>query len=245
MSQLHAVSGTLIYLSTQYQKLKEMNQVTKCLRQRLTWCNRTGQSYDPNKEQYSLYQTKMGVLIRGLRQVEKQNWEKIQHWSLCSSIRGNAIQQVLLLPYFQAQVKELHLLFDTPSQQIFNPKSFEKQRRDQDVDGTNTNHQHNIIYTFNKNTQQLANLHQLSPVQAVNNTSNCTLLFTVGKVQTYFGPNTHCWWGFSADHAPYCIIEVMVLYLHQTATTKQIQKRLICEFGGTQLKLQIGVLSGY
>ncbi len=36
------------------QKEKEMKQVTKCLRQRLAWCNRTKQSYDPNQEQYSL-----------------------------------------------------------------------------------------------------------------------------------------------------------------------------------------------
>jgi len=28
------------------QKLTEMKQVTKCLRQRFSWCNRTGQTYD-------------------------------------------------------------------------------------------------------------------------------------------------------------------------------------------------------
>ena len=36
------------------QKEKEMKQVTKCVRQRLAWCNRTKQTYDPNQEQYSL-----------------------------------------------------------------------------------------------------------------------------------------------------------------------------------------------
>ena len=34
---------------------KEHNQITKCLRQRLAWCNRTGQTYDPSVEQYSTY----------------------------------------------------------------------------------------------------------------------------------------------------------------------------------------------
>ena len=34
---------------------KEHDQITKCLRQRLAWCNRTGQTYDPSVEQYSTY----------------------------------------------------------------------------------------------------------------------------------------------------------------------------------------------
>ncbi len=37
------------------QKLTEMKQVTKCLRQRLSWCNRTGQGYDSTQEQYSIF----------------------------------------------------------------------------------------------------------------------------------------------------------------------------------------------
>ena len=37
------------------QKEKDFRQVTKCLRQRLTWCNRTGQVYDTTSEQYSVY----------------------------------------------------------------------------------------------------------------------------------------------------------------------------------------------
>ncbi len=36
-------------------KEREFKQVTKCLRQRLAWCNRTGQSYNPAYEQYSLF----------------------------------------------------------------------------------------------------------------------------------------------------------------------------------------------
>ena len=34
---------------------KEHDQITKCLRQRLAWCNRTGQTYDPSVEWYSTY----------------------------------------------------------------------------------------------------------------------------------------------------------------------------------------------
>lgn len=37
------------------QKQKELKQVNKCLRARLSWCNRTGKKYDPKKEQYSVY----------------------------------------------------------------------------------------------------------------------------------------------------------------------------------------------
>ena len=36
-------------------KERECKQAIKCPRQRLAWCNRTQQRYDPNKEQYSLY----------------------------------------------------------------------------------------------------------------------------------------------------------------------------------------------
>lgn len=34
-------------------KDKEHKQLEKCLRQRLAWCNQTGNSYDPSTEQYS------------------------------------------------------------------------------------------------------------------------------------------------------------------------------------------------
>ena len=37
------------------QRERELKQVTKCLRQRLAWCNRTGQTYDPSVEQYSAF----------------------------------------------------------------------------------------------------------------------------------------------------------------------------------------------
>ena len=37
------------------QKEKDMKQVNTCLRQRLAWCNRTGQTFDQTVEQYSVY----------------------------------------------------------------------------------------------------------------------------------------------------------------------------------------------
>ena len=37
------------------QRERELKQVTKCLRQRLAWCNQTGQKYDPHIEQYSAF----------------------------------------------------------------------------------------------------------------------------------------------------------------------------------------------
>lgn len=36
-------------------KLSETKQVGKCLREKLSWCIQTGQTYDPYQEQYSLY----------------------------------------------------------------------------------------------------------------------------------------------------------------------------------------------
>ena len=36
------------------QQQKEHKQITKCLRQRLAWCNCTGQSYNPAFEQYAV-----------------------------------------------------------------------------------------------------------------------------------------------------------------------------------------------
>ena len=62
------------------QKQKEMQQVTKCLRQRLAWCNRTGQSYDPVNEQYSLYPRSIadenGYPLKGSKSVWKDKLKK-------------------------------------------------------------------------------------------------------------------------------------------------------------------------
>ncbi len=57
------------------QKDKELRQITKCLRQRLTWCNRTGQSYNSTIEQYSLYPRAItdeeGCPLKGAKSVWK------------------------------------------------------------------------------------------------------------------------------------------------------------------------------
>ena len=62
------------------QKQKEMKQVNKCLRQRLAWCNRTGATYDPTKEQYSMYPraiaTEMGYPVKGSKSVWKDKLKK-------------------------------------------------------------------------------------------------------------------------------------------------------------------------
>ena len=46
-----------------------------------------------------------------------------------------------LLPHFQSQVKEIHLLFDTPNSNIFNPKMFEQKRRDKGKDSAAHKHE--------------------------------------------------------------------------------------------------------
>ena len=57
------------------QKEKELKQITKCLRQKLTWCNRTGQSYNSTIEQYSLYPRAIsdeeGCPLKGAKSVWK------------------------------------------------------------------------------------------------------------------------------------------------------------------------------
>ncbi len=57
-----------------------MKQVTKCLRQRLSWCNRTGQTYDPNQEQYSVLPraiaNEKGCPRKGVKSIWKDKIEK-------------------------------------------------------------------------------------------------------------------------------------------------------------------------
>ncbi len=64
-------------------KEKELKQVTKCLQQRLTWCNRTGQTYNSTLEQYSLYPRaiadEQGFPIKGVKSVWKEKIGK--HYS--------------------------------------------------------------------------------------------------------------------------------------------------------------------
>ncbi len=62
------------------QKEKELKQITKCLRHRLTWCNRTGQTYNSTLEQYSLYPRAIadedGYPIKGVKSVWKDKLGK-------------------------------------------------------------------------------------------------------------------------------------------------------------------------
>jgi len=164
------------------QKEKELKQVNKYLRLRLAWCNRTGQTYDPSSEQYSLYPRAIadetGSPVKGSKSVWKDKLRKRysgttpvvidtlpSQWNPdatiidgmflinCKPLRQTEtiIQYSLflfkrfLLPHFQAQVKEVHLIFDTPSGgEVFNPKMFEQKRRDTSNDSVP--HQH-IAFT--------------------------------------------------------------------------------------------------
>ena len=165
------------------QKEKEMKQVNKCLRQRLAWCNRTGQTYDPVKEQYSLYPRAIadenGRPVKGLKSVWKDKLKKRypgptaqvvlnmlpNQWKAdavildamffinCKPLRNTEnitdyssfLFNRFLLPHYQAQVNEVHLLFDAPSDgTLFNPKVYEQKRRDQGK--SSTPHQH-VVFT--------------------------------------------------------------------------------------------------
>ena len=160
------------------QKEKEMKQVTKCLRQRLAWCNRTKQTYDPNQEQYSLLPRAIcdenGNPHKGSKAIWKEKLK--QRYSSCTTpvvldnlppewtpqiaiIEGMFLIHCkplrtaktindyalflfdrFLLPHFKARVIEVHLLFDSPNQQQFNPKLIEQRRRDKGH--KSTDHQH-------------------------------------------------------------------------------------------------------
>ena len=69
------------------QRERELKQVTKCLRQRLAWCNRTGQTYDPSDEQYSAYPraicTETGAPHKGSKAVWTDKLEK--RYAMCTS----------------------------------------------------------------------------------------------------------------------------------------------------------------
>ena len=62
------------------QKEKEAKQVNKCLRLRLAWCNRTGHTYDPTTEQYSLYPRAIadedGCPLKGSKSIWKDKLKK-------------------------------------------------------------------------------------------------------------------------------------------------------------------------
>ena len=53
--------------------------MTKCLRQRLAWCNRTGQSYDSTTEQYSIHPRAICDETGGPQKGVKSKWaEKLR-----------------------------------------------------------------------------------------------------------------------------------------------------------------------
>ena len=62
------------------QKQKELKQLNKCLRQRLAWCNRTGQKYDPMSEQYAILPRVIadenGHPVKGAKTVWKDQLKK-------------------------------------------------------------------------------------------------------------------------------------------------------------------------
>ena len=62
------------------QKEKDMKQVNTCLRQRLAWCNRTGQTFDQTVEQYSVYPRAIadenGCPLKGSKSVWKEKFFK-------------------------------------------------------------------------------------------------------------------------------------------------------------------------
>ena len=169
------------------QREREMKQVNKCLRQRLAWCNRTGQTYDVNKEQYSMYPRAIadenGHPVKGVKSVWKDKLKKRypgptarvvsnvlpSEWNAdavildamffinCKPLRNTETMMNysiflfnrFLLPHFQAQVNEVHLLFDAPSDGLlFNPKLYEQSRRDKGKGSTP--HQH---MTFTPSTK--------------------------------------------------------------------------------------------
>ena len=55
-------------------KERESKQMTKCLRQRLAWCNRTGQSYDSTTEQYSIHPRAICDETGGPQKGVKSKW---------------------------------------------------------------------------------------------------------------------------------------------------------------------------
>ena len=148
-------------------KLSEIKQVTKCLRQRLSWCNRTGQTYDPNLEQYSIFPRAIvdenGHLRKGVKATWKdkigKRYEQLkvvtnflpQGWTPetvvfdamflinCKPLRNSSaisdyatlLFNRFFLPHFENNCEEVHIVFDAPNKQHFNPKIFEQTRRDQ------------------------------------------------------------------------------------------------------------------
>ena len=142
---------------TRSHKEKEFKQVTKCLRRRLARCSRTGQPLDSSQEQYSVlpraladehgfpYNSTKSSWTENLAELQlplPQEWVPeiviIDAMFLINTKplrRTKTIahygQQRFALKYYQAGVSEVHLIFDEPGRQAFNPKVFEHSKRDQ------------------------------------------------------------------------------------------------------------------
>ena len=108
---------------------KEHDQITKCLRQRLAWCNRTGQTYDPSVEQYS-------TIIDGMFLINCNPLRSISNISEYAML----LFKWFIAPHFNAGATEVHLVFDTKNRQQFNPKCFEHERRDVGKSPDNNEH---------------------------------------------------------------------------------------------------------
>jgi len=159
------------------QKLSEMKQVTKCLRQRLSWCNRTRQTYDTTQEQYSTFPRaiadEIGCLQKGVKAIWKEKIsKKYQQFDVVTNnLPPNWVPEIIVfdgmflinckplrtrktiteyamflhnrffVPHYRNNAKEIHLIYDAPKEQSFNPKMFEQERRDKGH-ASNCNHEH-------------------------------------------------------------------------------------------------------
>ena len=151
------------------QQQKEHKQITKCLRQRLAWCNRTGQSYNPAFEQYVVNPRVIadanGYPNKGVKATWTDNLKKrfsgphlpvvldflpdgwtpeaaiidgmflinctpLRHTSIVADYAAFLFNR-FVSPHYRAGAVEVHLVFDTPNRQPFNPKCYEHKRRDQ------------------------------------------------------------------------------------------------------------------
>ena len=150
-------------------KEREMKNVEKCLRRRLAWCNKSGNSYEPGLEQYSIYPRALADCEGRPHKGSKATWtEKLRSRyptaSTLSSVPEAVVVDVAVLlyatplkgqtitmyaqmlmrrhfqPHYENGAREVHLIFDQKSKEGgFNPKQSEQERRDK---RSNPNHKH-------------------------------------------------------------------------------------------------------
>ena len=162
------------------QKLKEAQQVSKCLRRRLAFCNRTGQCYDSSQEQYSVYPRALADEEGYPHKASKSKWtdklrsryQSTECPPVTRSLPSAWMPQVTIidamflintkplrktktiaeyaqflfnryaLEQYQSGVSQVHLVFDKPGQQKFNPKQFQHTKRDKRGSSECTQHEH-------------------------------------------------------------------------------------------------------